>query len=145
MGLVGQVLKTAMLMCLQSLAGVYGNPPPQFVYGALEAGGQLGTWLHDFDGWSGVDGDGVPSGASTTAIGVYPLAPQPLQVPMGTNHHIFKAFCVPMAMLDTDHHELALKLHWLIFPMLFCPVYEIGAAGKSLSPTAAVKAWSTDS
>jgi hypothetical protein len=59
---------------------------------------------------------------------------------MGTDHHIFKAFCVPMAMLDGDHPDLALKLHWLMFPMLFCPVYEIGADGKMLSPTAAVKA-----
>ena len=45
-----------------------------------------------------------------------------------------------MAMLDADHHDLALKLHWLMFPMLFCPVYETGADGKPLSPTAAVKA-----
>ena len=28
-----------------------------------------------------------------------------------------------------------------MFPMLFCPVYEIGADSKLLSPTAAVKAW----
>ena len=58
--------------------GVYGDSPPQFVYDALEAGGDLGTWLHDLDGWSGVDGVGVASGASPTAIGVYPLAPQSL-------------------------------------------------------------------
>ena len=49
-------------------------------------------------------------------------------------------YCVPMAMLDADHPDLAVKLHWIMFPMLFCPVYETGADGKPLSPTAAVKA-----
>ena len=46
-----------------------------------------------------------------------------------------------MAMLDADHHNLTLKLHWLMFLMLFCPVYETGADSKPLSLTAAVKAW----
>ena len=57
---------------------VYSDSLPQFVYDALEAGGDLGTWLHDLDGWSGVDGAGVASGASLTVIGVYLLAPQSL-------------------------------------------------------------------
>ena len=45
-----------------------------------------------------------------------------------------------MAMLNADHHNLTLKLHWLMFLMLFCPVYETGADSKPLSLTAAVKA-----
>ena len=58
--------------------GVYGDSPPQFIYDALEAGGNLSTWLRNLDGWSGVDGAGVASGALTTVIGAYLLAPQSL-------------------------------------------------------------------
>ena len=103
------------------------------MYDALEAGEGLGIWLQDLDWVSGADGEGAVTGASISALGVYPLAPQSLRVPMGTDHDIFKAFCVPMAMLDADHPDLALKLHWVMFPMLFCPVYETGA-DAGLSP-----------
>ena len=114
--------------------GVHGDTIPQFVHDTLEASDHLGDWLQAIDWYAG-----EASGATADALGPYGLAPQSLRVPAGTDQHLFKAFCIPMALVEMDCEELALKLHWMMFVMLFCPVYEVGLSAKPLSPTAAVK------
>jgi len=115
--------------------GTYGDDIPQFVmdvFGATQDDPNFGlaTWLSTFD-------------EPLADMQPYGLAPHSLRVPQGTDHHIFKAFCVPLAMLCMDHEgfeSMAIRLHWMMFLMLFCPVYERSLGGNLLSPTAAVKA-----
>ena len=60
-------------------------------------------------------------------------------MPDGCKEAVFRVFCVCLWLEDTEYFDLADKLVNMLFRMLYCPVYEKGANGQLLSPTAAIR------